>query len=411
MKNIIKSNVLIPISFLILLFLRFFSIKYFPTTQVVPYIFFLLMFLFSKYSIKNEYAKLILLYTILLTLSCLYSFLFNGQSLITTFVNSFYYYSILFFFVLLYYRPSYKEVVKILLIVSLSFCVCYIIQWMIYPIELFGGAGHHTSEVSYRARMPGSICCYFLFMYGINRFLMHKNLKNASFIVLGFLPIIIQGFRSLVALTIASSFLIIPFVLKRGKKTIVYSICGVVIALGVSQTSLVQSKIEEMYERQETEQTFANNDYIRYIALDYYWNYYFTKPCEKIFGGGPPVDPSSEYTRQIKKMNESHLWIEDLGIVGLSMMIGIPTVLCLVIVYLLCIYRCKSPDLQYIRFTLLIVLLGSIMTSMEFYRQGNILLLSLFLYMEMKYNMEKNLDNKLKLDHGRKRFQRLLRMH
>lgn len=73
-----------------------------------------------------------------------------------------------------------------------------------------------------------------------------------------------------------------------------------------------------------------------------------------------------------------------------------PAVILLVFMYLYCMWKCKEPRLQYIRFTLFVVLFGSIVTSMELYREGNILLLSLFLYIEYKYHMEQKFVDKLK---------------
>ena len=140
-------------------------------------------------------------------------------------------------------------------------------------------------------------------------------------------------------------------------------------------------------ERQENNQTFANDDYIRVIEFDYFWNQQFIKPYEKIIGGGNPVDPDSRYGNSFQAVElQRNLYWVDLGIVGLSMVIGIPAVLCLVYLYVRCIWRCKEKQIQYIRFTFFIVLIGSIITNMELYREGNLLMLSLFLYIEYKYH-------------------------
>ena len=102
------------------------------------------------------------------------------------------------------------------------------------------------------------------------------------------------------------------------------------------------------------------------------------------------------YTKRINfaRNNYSFRWT-DLGIVGLSMIIGIPAVLILVLIYLRCIWLCKEPEIQFVRFTFLIVLLGS-GTTAEMYREGNILLLSFFLYLEYKYHKELKISKFLK---------------
>ena len=106
-------------------------------------------------------------------------------------------------------------------------------------------------------------------------------------------------------------------------------------------------------------------------------------PGEKIFGGGVPVDMSTKFRKEVYYNN--YTWT-DLGLVGLSMVIGIPAVCLLVLLYLICIWKLKEPQHQYLRFTLLIALLGSVFTTAELYRDGNILLFSLFLYIEHQYH-------------------------
>ena len=389
MKKYINNDIVLALVFLIILMLKAFRLKLFPG-PTIDYIFWGLLLSLSTFSLKGKYSKLIVAYLFFLTISCIYSWIFNGQRIIVTIIHSFDYYAIFFYFVLFRFRPSYKDVERVMLVVAFCFCFCYILQWLIFPVILFTGGEHHVTEDFYRSRMPGSISCYFLFFYGINKLLLNKEVKYGAYSLFAFFPIIIQGFRSLIALTAVSAFLIIPFVLRSGKKSILYSLLGVGVILALLNMPLVQTKLAEMERRQLTDQTFENSDYIRYRSFDYYWNEYYTKPYEKVIGGGLHVDSQSRYTKRIKEMNQIHFWIEDLGIVGLSMMIGIPAVVCLVIIYLLCMYRCKSPDLQCIRFTLFVALIGSLFTTMELYRPGNLLILPLFLYMEYQYHIEKN---------------------
>ena len=108
---------------------------------------------------------------------------------------------------------------------------------------------------------------------------------------------------------------------------------------------------------------------------------------EKIIGGGVLVDYESEYVKSIRDTGRTYGYIiEDLGLIGLSMMIGIPAVVLLIVLYCMLIQRFREKKYQYIRFTLLVVLLGSIVTTMELFRAGNILIITLFLYLEKNQN-------------------------
>lgn len=388
------------IIFLILALLSFFGMSII-SFSFLDYVFLITILFLAVPGIKDNslYSILIKLYVFFVLISCVYSWLFNKQNLITVIFHSYGYFAILFFFYLMTSKLSAKETEKILFTIALIFSLCYILQWLLYPSVLFSGAESHADvfENRYRVRLPGSICGYFLLLYSINIYLIEKKKILFLYAALGFIPIIIQGFRSLTALSLISSFLMIPFVTRSGKKSLVYSSLLVIVVVLAFTTPVVQSKMDEMLTRQNNEQTFSNEDYIRFRSFDYYWNKQFTKPYEKIIGGGAPTDKKSYYYKQIHNaIDYYHYYWVDLGIVGLSMVIGIPAVMLLVAMYLCCMWKCKEPRLQYIRFTLFIVLAGSIFTSMELYRKGNILLLSLFLYIEYKYHREQKKIVKLK---------------
>lgn len=355
---------------------------------------YLSLVLFAAYpaiQLKNSYSPIIKWYVAFVFISCLYSWLFNHQNLFLVTGRSYDYFALLSFFLLLQSDLSSKEIIKVLEMLALTFCIGYIIQWLVYPTLIFSMADVNSDEETgrYRARMVGSILCYFLLIFSVNKLLLKRGWKYILYGILGFIPIILQGFRSMVSLTFFAVFAMIPFVLRSGKKTIFYSLLGLGVALIAVSNSLVKSKIEEMEHRQERGQVFENEDYIRLLSLDYYWNQQFTKPYEKFIGAGRPADSKSKYAKEIKAAKENyHFFWSDLGLVGLSMIIGVPAVLLLVLMYIRCIWRCKDPQIQFVRFTFFIVLAGSLLVNAELYRKGNILLLSLFLYLEYKYNME-----------------------
>lgn len=388
-----KKNKIRKIFFLTLILLVFFGLD-FIHYSFVDYIccaIVFVCFIGSIHEPKVTYSKLIYMYVIFVMLSCMYSFLFNHQSLISVIGHSYDYFALLFFVVLMKADLTSQETIKLLEMLALSFCICYIIQWLIYPIIIFSGVDQFASiGERYRARMSGSICCYFMLMYAINNYLLCRKLKYVLFGILGFIPIIIQGFRTTVLLSAVASFVMIPFVMRNVSKTLLFAILGIIFALFLLQTSLVQTKIGEMLNRQEKNQTFENDDYIRFRSLNYYWNIQFKNPVEKIIGGGVPSDYNSSYAKEINRAIEyNHFYWVDIGMVGLSMIIGIPAVLLLVVIYCRCIWLCKEPQIQYVRFTLIIVLLGSIFTTAELFREGNILLLSVLLYLEYRFHKEK----------------------
>ena len=382
--NIIRSDVVLKTVLLLLLLLSFYGLAIFPLTQTNwDFVLFplLLVFTLPFINLKSFNSKLIITYVLLVCLSCLYSYFYNHQAIHLVTIHSYKYFALLFFFYLVHTRATAEEAERILIVISVVCCTCYILQWLIYPTVLFTGAAEESkaSLEHYRVRIPGSISCYCLFLYGVNKYITKKRIGDLLYSVLGGIPILIMGFRTLSALSVILVFLMIPFITRQVRKSLKYLILAVIIGYGALQTDLVKSKVEEMVKRQESGQNFDNENYIRYRELDYYWNEYFTKPGEKIFGGGAPVDMSTNYRKDIYYNNYA---FTDLGLVGLGLIIGFPAVLLLVLCYVKCIWRFKEPKFQYLRFTLLLVLLGSLFTTSELYRTGNILLFSLFVYVE-----------------------------
>lgn len=361
--------------------------------NVLKYLFTLVLFYLSITSKKIEvpYKKLILCYAFCVLCSCIYSSIYNHQSFIRVVGNSYPYWGLLFVFIVMRYRPTSSQLENVIKYLSVIFCCCYIIQWLIYPIQIFTGSQDESNinDSFFRMRMPGSICAYCLFFYGINQYVLYKRLKDLLYPILGFIPILIMGFRSLTAATAFFAIIMIPFITKSITKTFIWMIVGCIVLIGISQLDIVQTKIDEMLERQESGQTFDNKDYIRFLEYDYFNNFVFTKPGERFFGGGMPSDPSSTYHKNMIDTVErlSYYWV-DLGLVGLSFIIGIPAVLLLIYIVYCCIKKSCFIQLQYIRFTLITVLIGSIMTSMELFRPSNMLILSLFLCLTWIYNKE-----------------------
>ena len=367
-------------------------------SRILKYLFTLILFYQCLiYKGKVPYKKAILCYALFVFCSCVYSNRYNHQDIIRVIGNSYIYWGLLFVFIIMKYKPTASQLETVIKYLSITFCCCYLIQWLIYPLQIFKGSLDETNirDTVFRMRMPGSICAYCLFFYGINKYIIYRKKKDLLYSFLGFLPIIIMGFRSLTAASAFFIVIMIPFTTRSFKKSFIWLAVASVFLIGVCQMDIVQTKIDEMLSRQESGQTFANKDYIRYLEYEYYNESIFTKSGEHFWGGGVPADVTSAYYKNIKDSTDrlSFYWV-DLGLIGLSFIIGIPAVC--ILVYIVCgsIWKNNFIELQYIRFTLLTVLLGSIITSMELFRSGNILILSLYLCLVYIRSTEKSLTSK-----------------
>lgn len=381
------------IVFTTLLLLSFFGITFFQMFQGYHYIvaYGLISFLYFAKENVFPYKKIIYWYLFFLLLSCVYSQIYNGQFLFKTIGFSGSYLGILFTFFLLHQKLSSKQLLDCLLFLSLLYCIGYIVQWVVYPFPIFEVANNEGKNLDYyRIRIPGSLCAYVLYFYGLNRYLQYKKMKYIAYSILSFIPIVIMGFRTLTVLSLVFTVILIGFVKRNVLKSVGFLFVVGIMALGVSQLDIVQDKVLEMQDRQESDQTFDNPDYIRWIEYSYFTETFFVKPGEQFFGGGVPAGTTS-YAKAIETAEGNALYWVDLGMIGLTWIIGIPAVILLIVIYLWCAKRCKSPDIQFVRFTLLLLVIGSLVTTMELFRYGNILLVSFLLCYEYKYNQEMKL--------------------
>ena len=341
-------------------------------------------------------GKMICAYFAFFVISSLYAMFFYHQSIVEIFKQASPMYIGLFsFFLWMRQNVTAKETMIILRWFSIAFCVCYIFQWLVYPHVLFYGAVDklNVSVTYYRLRMPGSIGAYYLFFDGLRLFQKGKKIKGGGLMIMGILPILIMGFRSLTMLSCLFGVIMLFQLFKmKSIKSWMTLFLLIVSFLGVSQMPIVQKKMNEMQNRQESDQDFSNPDYIRYFEYQYYTSYVFSNPADKILGGGLPVNGA--YANKFEIAYKNGLYWVDLGLVGLAMVVGPATVLLLVFVVLRCAWKCADKNLLHLRYTLLTVLLGSVITSMELYRQGNLLVIGVMLYLEYAYNEKECLKNK-----------------
>lgn len=374
---------------MVLALLQGFELAFIPTA--IDYILFFVLFFWGQYwklwSRRSPYTKPINLYIIFLLISFLHSMIYRGQNPIVLSIHSYMFFGPVFYFLLLRYMPSTRMIERIFITLGLTYTVCYLLQVAVYPHVLFDAANHHMSAERVRMRLSGTMLCYVLYFLGLNKYLLTKKKKFIIYMLLGFIPILFMGFRSVMLLTVAGAFAMIPFVLRSTGKTIGIGILGLILVAGVMQTGLAKSKMAEMAARSEREDTLNNDNYIRLRALAFFWDY-FDKPGEKFWGAGLPNDWGAKYTKDIHDLmeEESFYWM-DLGITGFALMVGFPAVFMLVYMYVFCMWNCNARETQFVRFALGTVLVSSIVL-MELYREGNLILVTLLFYYQYKHSLE-----------------------
>lgn len=356
----------------------------------------LAFFYFSTKENNGHYKLWIGLIELLVLGSVFYSFLVNEQSFKDVFLVSYFALGLASFFIFDYFKISYENSKKIIKNFSLLFCIAYTFQWIVYPTEIFSGVrdSFSVNESQFRMRMSCSACSYCLFFWGLNSYMNNKKFINLLYALLGVLPFVIMGFRSLVFLSILFAIYIVAWHLWKAKSHFFVNFFFLLLfVLVIIQVPIVQDKYEEMISRQESEQTFDNEDYVRYVSLAYYTD--VTTKTEMAIGGGFPLVPKSlssrnHYVSKFCKGYQMQLYWNDLGLIGFGFIFGFPSVVLITFLVFRTVLRSKEQELLFIRATLLTIYLGTIFTSQELYRAGNFLFIGLLMYTEYIYHKEKN---------------------
>lgn len=339
---------------------------------------------FSKKSVFKWYIVAVFIGLSVSIISCNY---FRGQSLSMTFKATAPFFYILFYFVLKYFNLSVQKMEKALFILVVIFCVSYIIQFIVYPTLIFIGANDVNVGNDIRIRMAGQGLSSLGYFFGLNKFLRNnKKIFHLLLAILCFSVILLMGFRTM--LVMISFFTLLLIIRVKGFKwnIVLYGLLGCGLFIVVLQVPVFSEKIDSMLLRQQTD-VLSNKNYIRVIQFKYFTQNHFKSIWEYISGSGMSFDSKQEgslYGRYMFRLQKVGIYWVDWGILGLSWMIGIISVISMV-AYSIKAFLLKVPVAYYYLGVWFIYLVASSFTTMEFYRDGNFIIQAIALYMVEKF--------------------------
>lgn len=240
-----------------------------------------------------------------------------------------------------------------------------------------------------RLRINGQCLFFLMFFKSLGILTNRLSIKYVTILIASFLCIIIIGFRSHMLVLVLASFI---FLWKSGKmklssKTVFSVIFLSIIAFAVAQTPIVRYKIEQMIERNENS-NFQNDDYIRYEAFYYYTEELPKSVGDRILGVGLPNAKSTygSFIQDVVKEQYRLVWA-DWGLIGLSWMLGIPAVLCIIWYSLMAFLTPVDRDKSYLCYFFLFMLFASFLTR-EIYREGASPIQGIVLYLIAQYRID-----------------------
>lgn len=338
---------------------------------------------YSKYK-EIYYSKQLKLFFLFCMVNMIWCTLHRAQSPIEYIIGNEFtnIIEILVLFAIPAFNLSNEQIERCLLGIGF-FCVgLYLAQYLLHiPLtvdqEVVNNAG-----MDLRVRINGQCIFFLLYFKSLANIVERMKIRDLLIILSSLLCIFIMGFRSQIVVLALVSILFIW----RKNKISGKMFFGAIVLIGIlavaSQTEIVQHKIDQMVERNEKD-NFDNEDYARLLSYDYYTNQYPENLGDKILGGGLP-NGNSTYGAEIQDLKGYHIIWADWGLIGLSWVLGIPTVLCLVWLFFHAFITPVEPDKSYLCYWCLFMVLGSILTR-EIYRVGAFPIEAVVLYLIAQY--------------------------
>lgn len=330
-------------------------------------------------------SKLVFLYFSLIVINCISCFIFRGQSILVSLLGWKSFFLILFVPVFINWNLSLKQWEKVLEILYIIILLGYIIQYIFLDIEIFRlDKVRDFLEVETRVRIFSDGILFLGTLYSLNKFFTTASkYRYVILYTVSFFIIFLQGFRMLI-LMIGVCSIILYFKLNGFSKKIFIAIISLSFIAVISlQIPIVQNKITEIINRNENS-NFENDNYVRVLLVDYFYNKHFKNNIELFLGSGMTklsVDetktevskPLSEYARYRSQLAAYyHFYPVDAGLIGLSWEAGIPFTVVYIILLLSIMRKKVNKEYYYLGlFELFGILVG--LTHAMCYWHNNII--------------------------------------
>lgn len=343
-------------------------------------------FLNNKHK-KLVFKKYIIFLGIALLANVIASYINRGQapywSLRTAYMTNFL--PLLFYCYLANNKTQIESIENIIGSLYIIFCICYITQYAILPHIIFTPLNFTESET--RFRMYGQTIVILGYFFSLNKYILTRRNLYLLYCFLGVCIFIMLGFRSmLLSLLICTVFMFYRTTKITFKSLLSFLLLSTIFIFTLYQFDFTKNTIEAIINRSQ-EQNFQNEDYIRIQEFEYFTQEHFINISDFIFGSGFPSEQSAygKYMLRLQQYNQYGEYVAsvgawfDWGLLGLSWVAGIPTVVILLIISAKAIFKKTDKQYYYFSFFYLFLILSSI-TTIEFYRGGAFVFHAIALY-------------------------------
>ena len=381
-----KSSALII--FIVLLYINFFGILDVSNTMLLAS---LLPFIAVGINKKNIFNEIFICFIIGLICNFISCYYYNGQDFLSSFKAVPNYLYILSFYLFFLINPTLRALNKAILYLIIIFDVIYILQFILLQVgmiflpldkDTFADIGNDA-----RFRMVAGGLVSLGMFYGCNRYVLKKDAISILVFLLSFIVVILMAFRTMIFCSIIISILLIIRLQGFSKKTIMLFVFSFIAFILLLNVPIISEKMDYMLEKQfgSNAETFSNKDYIRNVTLFYYLKLHFKSVAEYFFGSGMPFI-NHPYHHEMDDLNSQGIFYQDWGLLGLSWMLGVIPVFCMIWYSVKAALIKVDKSYYYIGAWFIYLIISSITTA-EFFREGNFVIQSLCLYIIYRANV------------------------
>ena len=331
--------------------------------------------------------------TLLIFISIITAFLFNGQSISLGYRATAPILGILFYF---YLNKANFTIKEIECFIWINVCV-YLFLWLYAlsqaPIPIFTvdqDRQLNDDRGIFRIAIMNRACIMMALFYSVNRWIV---IKKKIFLVLSILMFVLIVFMTVRQYIVISVFVVTFYLFKKIRYIWLYAIMGLLllnfVSISIPKDSLL-GRLIELSERQAIDNKYGETN-VRILEYEYYFLDFPQNVVTSLLGNGVPHSDSSYGLKESKLNDVKKYFRSDVGYANLYLLIGIIGVL---VVFQLMYYSIKykvNNEMVYAKMFMFYIALANIASAAFTF---DILFVCIAVYLIDKSKLQMSLSNK-----------------
>ena len=331
--------------------------------------------------------------TLLIFISIITAFLFNGQSISLGYRATAPILGILFYF---YLNKANFTIKEIECFIWINVCV-YLFLWLYAlsqaPIPIFTvdqDRQLNDDRGIFRIAIMNRACIMMALFYSVNRWLV---IKKKIFLVLSILMFVLIVFMTVRQYIVISVFVVTFYLFKKIRYIWLYAIMGLLllnfVSISIPKDSIL-GRLIELSERQAIDNKYGETN-VRILEYEYYFLDFPQNVVTSLLGNGVPHSDSSYGLKESKLNDVKKYFRSDVGYANLYLLIGIIGVL---VVFQLMYYSIKykvNNEMVYAKMFMFYIALANIASAAFTF---DILFVCIAVYLIDKSKLQMSLSNK-----------------